>query len=38
MAASLSIALLGTILQYYDWYAVKNVIKRLVDKGYKKEA
>jgi hypothetical protein len=37
MAASLPTALPGTILQYCDWHAVENVMKRLADKGYKKE-
>ena len=38
MTASLPTALPGVILQYCDWHAVENVMKRLADKGYKKEA
>ena len=37
MIASLPTALPGTILQYCDWHAVENVMKRLADHGYKKE-
>jgi uncharacterized protein YlbG (UPF0298 family) len=35
--ASTPEAMPGTILQYCDWHAVENVMKRLADKGYKKE-
>jgi hypothetical protein len=30
-------AMPGIILQYCNWHAVENVIKRLANKGYKKE-
>ena len=35
--ASMPIALPNSILQFCDWHAVKNVEKRLLDKGYSKE-
>jgi transposase-like protein len=38
MTASLPTALPGTILQYCDWHAVENVMKRLSNNGYKIEA
>jgi hypothetical protein len=34
---SMSISLLNTILQFCNWHVVKNVEKRLADKGYTKE-
>ncbi len=37
MRASISASLPDTILQFCDWHAVKNVEKRLADKGYSKE-
>jgi hypothetical protein len=37
MMVSISEALPGTTLQYCDWHAVENMMKRLADKGYKKE-
>jgi transposase-like protein len=37
MKASMPISLPNAILQYCDWHAVKNVEKRLADKGYLKE-
>jgi Transposase, Mutator family len=37
MTASLPKALPGTLLQYCDWHAVENIMKRLADRGYKKE-
>ena len=37
MTASLPKALPGTLLQYCDWHAVENMMKRLADRGYKKE-
>lgn len=38
MAASLPTTLPNAILQYCDWHAVENVMKRLADYEYKKEA
>jgi hypothetical protein len=35
--ASMPIALPNSILQFCDWHVVKNVEKRLFDKGYPKE-
>ena len=37
LTASLPTALPNAILQYCDWHAVENVMKRLADHGYKKE-
>jgi hypothetical protein len=37
MKASMSTVLPNSILQFCDWHAVKNVEKRLSDKGYPKE-
>jgi MULE transposase domain len=35
--ALMSIALSHSILQFCDWHVVKNIEKRLLDKGYSKE-
>jgi hypothetical protein len=35
--ASMPASLPNTILQFCDWHAVKNVEKRLADKGYLKK-
>jgi hypothetical protein len=35
--AAMPVSLLNTILQFCDWHAVKNVEKRLADKGYPRE-
>lgn len=37
LTASMPTALPDTILQYCDWHAVENVMKRLADRGYKKD-
>ena len=34
---SMPTALLNSILQFCDWHAVKNMEKRLLDKGYLKK-
>jgi hypothetical protein len=37
MKALMPISLLSTILQFCNWYIIKNIKKRLADKGYSKE-
>ena len=37
MSASMAVSLPNAVLQLCDWHAVKNVEKRLADKGYSKE-
>ena len=37
LTASMPTALPDAVLQYCDWHAVENVMKRLADHGYKKD-